>query len=188
MPSSSREPSKRSPTRFHSTNAVPHRARLPTSIRNRRVRALRCGTPTRSSSCSNGGPFDRPASRGGRLRSSDIHRWALEVEALPQGGLRKAIEYMGPLWRGLARFLEDPRIPLDNNASARASGGPAVGRKNHHASRSSRGTEVAALFYSAIESAKLAGVEPKAYLRAATRATPQGDPIPLPHTLATTAP
>jgi transposase len=63
-----------------------------------------------------------------------------------------------------------------------------VGRKNHYGSQSRRGTEVAALFYSAIESAKLAGVEPKAYLRAATRATLQGDPIPLPHTLATVAP
>lgn len=44
------------------------------------------------------------------------------------------------------------------------------------------------LLYSAIESAKLAGVEPKAYLRAATHAALQGDPIPLPHTLAAAAP
>jgi hypothetical protein len=63
-----------------------------------------------------------------------------------------------------------------------------VGRKNHYGSQSRRGTEVAALFYSAIESAKLAGVEPKAYLRAATHAALQGDPIPLPHTLAAAAP
>ena len=39
-----------------------------------------------------------------------------------------------------------------------------IGRKNHYGSRSQRGTEVAALFYSLIESAKLCGVEPKAYL------------------------
>ena len=44
----------------------------------------------------------------------------------------------------------------------------AVGRKNHYGSRSERGTRVAALFYSLIESAKLAGVEPRAYLREAT--------------------
>jgi transposase len=48
--------------------------------------------------------------------------------------------------------------------------GPVVGRKNHYGSRSKRGTEVAALFYSLIESAKLCGVEPKAYLLHATRA------------------
>ena len=34
--------------------------------------------------------------------------------------------------------------------------------------RSERGTRVAALFYSLIESAKLCGVEPRAYLREAT--------------------
>jgi transposase len=136
-----------------------------------------------------------PEARRARLRGERsreivgrIHRWALETEALPQSGLRKAIEYMGSLWKGLIRFLEDPRIPLDNNASERALRGPVVGRKNHYGSQSRRGTEVAALFYSAIESAKLAGVEPKAYLRAATRAALQGDPIPLPHTLATAAP
>jgi hypothetical protein len=46
--------------------------------------------------------------------------------------------------------------------------GVAVGRKNHYGSRSERGTRVAALFYSLIESAKLCGVEPRAYLREAT--------------------
>ena len=53
-----------------------------------------------------------------------IHRWALETESLPQSGLRKAIEYMGSLWKGLTRLLDDPRIPLDNNASERALRGP----------------------------------------------------------------
>jgi transposase len=42
-----------------------------------------------------------------------------------------------------------------------------LGRKNHYGSRSLRGTQVAALFYSLMETAKLCGVEPKAYLRAA---------------------
>jgi hypothetical protein len=42
--------------------------------------------------------------------------------------------------------------------------GVAVERKHHYGSRSERGTRVAALFYSLIESGKLAGVEPRAYL------------------------
>jgi transposase len=46
--------------------------------------------------------------------------------------------------------------------------GVAVGRKNNYESRSERGTPVAALFYSLIESAKLCGVEPRAYLRDST--------------------
>jgi transposase len=52
----------------------------------------------------------------------------------------------------------------------RALRGVAVGRKNHYGSRSERGTGVAALFYSLIESATLAGIEPCAHLREATLA------------------
>ncbi len=67
------------------------------------------------------------------------------------------------------RFLADPKIPLDTNSVERALRGVAVGRKNHYGSRSERGTRVAALFYSLIESAKPCGVEPRAYLGEAAR-------------------
>jgi len=59
-----------------------------------------------------------------------------------------------------------------------------LGRKNHYGSRSERGTEVAALMYSLIESAKLAGVEPDTCLRTAARAAVRGQTILLPHQLA----
>ncbi len=87
--------------------------------------------------------------------------------ALPRSSLGKAIAYTSGLWLGLVRFLADPKIPLDTNSVERALRGVAVGRKNHYESRSERGTRVA-LFYSLIESAKLCGVEPRAYLREAT--------------------
>jgi transposase len=99
-----------------------------------------------------------------------VRAWAHRQRALPESSLGKAIAYMLGLWPGLIRFLDDPRIALDNNATERALRGMVVGRKNHYGSRSKRGTEVAALFYSLIESAKLCGVEPKAYLLHATRA------------------
>jgi transposase len=95
---------------------------------------------------------------------AEIRSWAHRQRALPESSLGKAISYMLGLWAGLTRFLDDPRIPLDNNATERGLRGMVVGRKNHYGSRSKRGTEVAALFYSPIESAKLCGVEPKAYL------------------------
>jgi transposase len=88
--------------------------------------------------------------------------------ALPRSALGKAIAYASGLWPGLVRLLGDPKIPLDTNGVERALRGVAVGRKNHYGSRSERGTHVAALFYSLIESAKLCGVEPRAYLREAT--------------------
>lgn len=81
----------------------------------------------------------------------------------------------------LTAFLDDPNIPIDNNAVERALRGVALGRKNHYGSRSRRGTEVAALFYSLFESAKLAGVEPKSYvLRAAHAAIAEPATITLP--------
>lgn len=100
---------------------------------------------------------------------------------LPESGLFKAIGYMIHMWPGLVLFLDDPRIPLDNNGSERAARGPVVGRKNHYGSRSLRGTEVAATFYSLVESAKLNGLSPRFYLRVAARAGLRGEQVPLPH-------
>jgi hypothetical protein len=115
-----------------------------------------------------------------------IYAWAEDQrqKALPRSGLGQATEYLLGMWKGLTRFLEDPRIPLDNNAAERALRGVVVGRKNHYGSRSKRGTEVAALFYSLCETAKLAGVEPRAYLLQATRAAlEKPGTITLPHDL-----
>ena len=98
-----------------------------------------------------------------------LRGWLLETRALSESLLGKAIHYADGLWPGLVRFLDDPRIPLDNNGTERALRGVVIGRKNHYGSRSRRGTEVAALFYSLLESAKLSGVEPASYLAEATR-------------------
>jgi transposase len=97
-----------------------------------------------------------------------IRGWAESQTTLPRSGLGQAIRYLQELWPGLTRFLDDPLIPLDNNPVERALRGLVVGRKNHYGSRSRRGCEVAALFYSLIETAKLCGAEPKSYLLRAT--------------------
>lgn len=99
----------------------------------------------------------------------EIRRQLLTEKVLPKSALGRAVLYTDGLWTGLCRFLEDPKIPLDNNGAERALRGIAIGRKNHYGSRSLRGTHVAALFYSLIESAKLASVEPAMYLREAAR-------------------
>jgi transposase len=122
-----------------------------------------------------------------RALVDEIRKRALEIagESLPQSSLGKAVAYLLGLGEGLTRFLDDPRIPLDNNATERALRGAVVGRKNHYGSRSQRGTEVAALFYSLIESAKLAEVDPRAYLREAALAALRDQVALLPHQLAT---
>ncbi len=98
-----------------------------------------------------------------------IRTWVTQQRALPQSALGKALAYTTELWPGLVAFLDDAAIPVDNNATERALRGIALGRKNHYGSRSERGTRVAALCYTLLESAKLAGVEPAAYLAEATR-------------------
>src|ERR1700759_373376 len=99
-------------------------------------------------------PEDRLQLRNERSRPivDQIHRWALSTTCLPQSPLGEAIGYMSSLWQGLLVFLDDANVTLDNNAVERALRGIVVGRKNHYGSRSVRGTEVAALFYSLIES------------------------------------
>jgi transposase len=109
-----------------------------------------------------------------------IKAWAMSTQTLGESALGKAIAYMTGLWSGLVRFLDDPEIPIDNNGTERSLRGIVVGRKNHYGSRSRRGTEVAALFYSLLETAKLRGEEPKAYLRRAVFAALSGETIPLP--------
>ena len=93
-----------------------------------------------------------------------IWQWATVQAGLPRSDFGKAVRYMLERWDGLTHFLEDPRIALDNNAAERALRGPVVGRKNHYGSRSLRGTQVAALFYTLCETARLVGVDAHTYL------------------------
>ena len=113
-----------------------------------------------------------------------IQAWVFAVRSLPGTALHEAILYMTNRWSRLTRFVENPALPLDNNAAERALRGPVVGRKNHYGSRSLRGTQVAALFYSLLESAKQVGIEPATYLKTAAEAAFAGQPIPLPHEIA----
>lgn len=121
-----------------------------------------------------------------RPKIDEIRKWAFEnlPNTLPESKMGKALNYMLKLWPGLTVFLDNPEVPLDNNAAERALRGVVVGRKNHYGSRSKRGTEVAALFYTMMETAKLSGVNARAYLReAATRAIKEPGAITLPHDL-----
>jgi transposase len=53
--------------------------------------------------------------------------------------------------------------------------GPVVGRKNQYGSKSRRGTEVAATFYTLLETAKIVGIAPATYLRGAALASSRGE-------------
>jgi transposase len=104
----------------------------------------------------------------------ELKAWLWEQAPLTSLSIGKAAAYTIANWDRLTRFVDDPRIPLDNNATERAIRGPVVGRKNHYGSKSRRGTEVAATFYTILETAKLHGVNPAAYLAAAVTAADRG--------------
>ncbi len=113
----------------------------------------------------------------------ELRQWAYDTfpAVLPSSGIGKAINYMLKLWAGLTVFLSDPRAPIDNNHAEREIRGVVIGRKNHYGSKSKRGCEVAAIFYTLFESAKLAGVDPAAYvLEAARRAIRNPGAVTLP--------
>jgi transposase len=78
--------------------------------------------------------------------------------------LAKAMRYTLSRWDALTRFLHDGRIEIDNNAAERAIRGVALGRKNYLFAGSDAGGERAATIYSLIETAKLNGLDPEAYL------------------------
>jgi transposase len=107
--------------------------------------------------------------------------WLLEQRFLPASDFGKAVKYALGNWAGLSVFLTEPAVPIDNNRTERGFRGPALGRHNFYGSKSRRGTEVAAIFYSLIETAKLNGVNPKQYLKTALAAALAGERIPLPH-------
>ena len=76
----------------------------------------------------------------------------------------KAMDYMLKRWDGFARFLDDGRICLTNNAAERALRPLCLGRKSWLFAGSDRGGERAAVMYTLIGTAKLNDVDPQAWL------------------------
>jgi len=118
---------------------------------------------------------------------SAFFRWLGEQEIPSTYDLHGALKYIVKRETSLCLFLNNPLVTPDNNATERVIRGVVVGRKNHYGSRSERGTKVAALFYSLVDSAALAGIDPRQYLLTALNAALAGDEIPLPHELAQAA-
>jgi transposase len=74
------------------------------------------------------------------------------------------IDYMLRRWDRFARFIDDGRNCLTNNAAERALRGFALGRKSWLFAGSERGAERAAVMATLIITAKMNGVDPQAWL------------------------
>ena len=77
---------------------------------------------------------------------------------------RKALESLQEHWDGLTRFVDDPRIPMDNNASERRARGPAVARKNFYGSGSQWSGQLAAALFSIFATLSLWKLNPRKWL------------------------
>jgi hypothetical protein len=87
---------------------------------------------------------------------NELWAWILEQRVLPSSPVGKILAYLTKHRAGFEVFLSDAEIPLDNNAE-RGYLWPAIGRRAFVGSRSERGTQVAAIFYSLAESARRNG-------------------------------
>jgi transposase len=88
----------------------------------------------------------------GRLRQAVAEMKTQSETELARADLatpcRKVLESLQEHWEGLTRFVDDPRIPMDNNASERQARGPAVARKNFYGSGSEWSGRLAAALFS----------------------------------------
>jgi transposase len=88
--------------------------------------------------------------------------WPNLLEDTP---IHDGVRYARNQREGLQRFLNDGRLPLDNNISERELRRQAVGRKNWLFVGSDEGGRINAVFTSLLASCRMLGIEPWAYLR-----------------------
>jgi transposase len=94
-----------------------------------------------------------------------------------KSALAKAIQYALTRWDALALYTSDGRIAIDNNHAERSLRGIAVTRKNFLFLGSEAGGDRAAIFYTVLETAKLNGLDPEAYLANVIDRMAKGHPI-----------
>ena len=113
-------------------------------------------------------PEKRRKLRDKRLRPlmESFQRWAEAAvpKAVPGLALHKALLYALKYWPYVTNVLEDGRLGLDNNISERCIKSFVIGRKNFLFSDTVRGAEASAAIYSIVVTAKLNGLNQRAYL------------------------
>lgn len=96
-----------------------------------------------------------------------LHAWLVaKRQALAKADITaRAIDYSLSNWGALIRFLDDGNVPIDNNAAENSIRPLAIGRRNWLFVGSQQAGERAGNILSLIESAKLNGHDPWAYLK-----------------------
>lgn len=96
-----------------------------------------------------------------------LHTWMLaQRDLVPEGlSISKALDYSLKRWAALSRYLDDGAVPIDNNWAENQIRPWALGRKNWLFAGSLRSGKWAAAIMSLIQSARLNGHDPYAYLK-----------------------
>lgn len=101
-----------------------------------------------------------------------IHFEAMKVRAMEElprypsaNQYGKALGYFLGNYDGLTLFLEEPDVPIDNNAQERLLRSHVVGRKTWYGTHSERGAQTSAILFSIVETCKLNQVNPREYLK-----------------------
>ena len=99
--------------------------------------------------------------------ADDLKTWLIaQRQKVPEGSaIIKAIDYSLNRWTALTRYLDDGRLPADNNWIENRIRPIALGRNNWLFAGSLRAGQRAAAIMSLIGSAKLNNLDPYAYLR-----------------------
>lgn len=93
---------------------------------------------------------------------------------------RKVLKSLARHWPGLTLFVDQPEVPMDNNAAERALRNPVVGRKNYYGSGSRWSAQLAASLFTIFQTLRLNGLNPRLWLRDYLQACAEqgGEPPP----------
>lgn len=96
-----------------------------------------------------------------------LHAWMIaQRDLVPEGSaISRALNYSLKRWAALSRYLDDGAVPIDNNWAENQIRPWALGRKNWLFAGSLRSGKRAAAIMSLIQSARLNGHDPYAYLK-----------------------
>jgi transposase len=99
-------------------------------------------------------------------RVEAFRAWAeQQLTRIPgKGDLARAFRYGLSRWPSFCLFLEDGRVAIDNNPAERALRPVGIGRKNWLFAGADAGAETLARAMTVIETAKMNGLDPQAYL------------------------
>jgi hypothetical protein len=114
-------------------------------------------------------PAERKAIRQDKTKpiADALHQWLTQQrQKVPDGSATaRAIDYSLKRWSALTRFVDDGELPIDNNWVENQIRPIAIGRKNWLFAGSLRAGKRAAAVMSLLQSARLNGHAPHAYLK-----------------------